>query len=169
MNKLLVILPLAALLSAWAPVATAQYQWLDQNGRRVISDRPPPPEIPDRNILRRPGAPTGTAAASAAAPAPGSNTATRPVGGAKPPETELDKKKQAAEAAEADKKRQEEQAAAKVRAENCERAMQAKREIDSGVRLARTTASGEREILNDAQRAQEAQRANALIADNCRR
>jgi hypothetical protein len=167
MNKLLVMLPLAALLSAAAPLALAQYQWIDENGRRVISDRPPPNHVPERNILRRPSGPVGGAApAPAAAP---SNTATRPVPGAQAPESELDQKKKAAEAAEAAKKKQEEQQAAKVRADNCERATQAKRDLDSGVRLARTNAQGEREVLNEAQRAQEAQRLTGLVAENCRR
>ncbi|MFX6884193.1 DUF4124 domain-containing protein, partial [Acinetobacter baumannii] len=62
--------------------AAAQWQWIDKDGRKVFSDRPPPQEIPEKNILKQPG---GTRAArpaaapvpadAAAVPAPGTSAA----------------------------------------------------------------------------------------------
>ena len=34
--------------------ATAQWQWVDKDGRKVFSDTPPPSDIPESKILRRP-------------------------------------------------------------------------------------------------------------------
>jgi hypothetical protein len=58
---------------AWA-VAQAQWQWVDKDGRKVFSDRAPPPDIPARNILRQPGSSARRhrgCCAGAAASAPG--------------------------------------------------------------------------------------------------
>jgi hypothetical protein len=77
------------------------------------------------------------------------------------------KKKQAADA-EAAKRKAEEDRVAKVKAENCSRAKQAKSSFDSGVRISRTTASGEREILDDAARAVELKQIQGIIESECR-
>ena len=53
-------------LMLFASVSYAQYVWVDANGTKQFSDRPPPPGIPAKNILKQPG---GTAARDAA-PAP---------------------------------------------------------------------------------------------------
>lgn len=49
----LLVLGSACLLGATA--VQAQWQWVDQNNKKVFSDQAPPPDIPDKNILRRPG------------------------------------------------------------------------------------------------------------------
>ena len=36
-------------------LAQAQWQWIDKDGRKVFSDRAPPSDIPDKNILKQPG------------------------------------------------------------------------------------------------------------------
>jgi hypothetical protein len=46
--------------------ASAQWQWTDKDGRKVYSDRAPTSDVPEKNILKRPG---GKATPSAAAPA----------------------------------------------------------------------------------------------------
>ena len=52
---------LTALLAALAGTlvlcssAQAQWQWRDANGRMVISDQAPPPEVPERSIIKGPG------------------------------------------------------------------------------------------------------------------
>ena len=55
-------------------VASAQWQWIDKSGRKVFSDKAPPPEV--TKILRQPGMKPGssvtveeTAAAAPASPA----------------------------------------------------------------------------------------------------
>ena len=59
-----------------ATPAEAQWRWRDASGRVTASDRPPPKEIPDKDILSRPSTPpqrraaaVPADAASAAAPA----------------------------------------------------------------------------------------------------
>ena len=42
------------------------------------------------------------------------------------------------------------------------------RTLDSGVRIARVTANGEREILDDKQRADETKRTRDIIAADCK-
>lgn len=73
-----------------------------------------------------------------------------------------------AEAAEADKRKKEETRRTPARAENCKRAKDAKATYDSGVRVARTNAQGEREFVDDAQRKAEVTRLEAIIAKDCK-
>ncbi|MDO8904513.1 DUF4124 domain-containing protein [Hydrogenophaga sp.] len=159
--------PLAAIvLLAISQVAVAQWQWVDNTGRKVFSDTPPPAGIPDKNVLQRPGARApvappaepGEEAASAAAPA-----------APKPParDEQLEARKRQAEAAEEAKKKADDARVAKLRAENCERAQRAKATMDSGVRIATTNAKGEREIMDDAARAAETRRLSDIMQRDC--
>ena len=51
MHKLLLL----AVACTWALGAAAQWQWIDKDGRKVFSDRPPPAEVPAKSILKQPG------------------------------------------------------------------------------------------------------------------
>lgn len=145
--------------------SVAQWMWRDANGKPVYSDRPPPPDVPEQRVLQRPSTaprspqPPADPAASAAP----SSQPTPPSGTDK----ELEQRRQQAEAAEAAKQKAAQQAQAKVRADNCARARQAQANLDSGMRIARTNAQGEREFLDDAARAAEARRAQDVIAREC--
>lgn len=160
----------AALLFSTA--AIAQWQWLDKDGRKVFSDRAPPASIPDKNILKRPGearvAPTlanqDSPEAAAGLPAAAASSAPKISGVDK----ELADKKKKAEQEEAAKRKAEEDKVAKTRADNCARAKQAKASFDSGVRIARVNKQGEREILDDATRADESKRIQAIIETDCK-
>jgi hypothetical protein len=77
------------------------------------------------------------------------------------------KKKQAAEA-DAAKRKAEEDRLSKAKAENCVRAKQAKLSFESGVRISRTNASGEREILDDTARAVELKQIQGVIDSDCK-
>ncbi|MBP7574416.1 MAG: DUF4124 domain-containing protein, partial [Rhodoferax sp.] len=77
------------------------------------------------------------------------------------------KKKQVADA-EAAKRKADEERVLKARIENCARAKQAKTTFDSGVRVARTNAAGEREIMDDAARSAESKRIQAIIDSDCK-
>ena len=158
------ILPVLALvLSGLLPVhGFAQWQWVDKDGRKVFSDRPPPSDIPAKNIVKQPGAkaapaaastPDTAAAAPASAPRPGASAPVLKLTGK---DKELDDKKKQAEADEADKRKQDELRVAQLKVENCMRARKAKTSLDSGIRIARTNDKGEREFLDDAGRAAEA-------------
>lgn len=169
---------LFAMTLAASLAAQAQYQWVDHSGRRVFSDQPPPADIPARNILKQPGvraapaapaapaATTATAAASQAAPTQ-AGPAVSAAASAAGQDKALEERKQKAEAAEAAKKKAEEAKLAAQRADNCKRARAAKASLDSGVRIARTNEKGEREILDDAQRAAEAKRIDEIIQADC--
>lgn len=159
-----------ALLLALSSAAMAQWQWVDGTGRKVFSDTPPPANIPDKNILKKPGAgaaPAAAAAEPAAAPAPApvANAPAAPQIPAR--DTELEAKKKQAEQAEEAKKKAEMERVAKARADSCERARKAKITMDSGVRLATTNAKGEREIMDDKARAAESQRMDNIIRSEC--
>ncbi|MFD0667377.1 DUF4124 domain-containing protein [Ramlibacter sp. MAHUQ-53] len=138
----------------------AQWQWIDGSGRRVFSDQPPPPGVPERNILRQPTprTPSVNTGAEPAAQAPAATraaSAQRPA--ASPPGAQG-----AAEARKA-----EEERIAQVRAENCTRARAAKATLDSGMRIARMNDKGEREVMDDAARAAESARVQEIIASEC--
>ena len=60
------------------------------------------------------------------------------------------------------------QKAAAIRKDNCQRAREQLATLDSGLRIARVKANGEREVLDDDQRATEARRAREAIASECR-
>ena len=151
--------------------AEAQWQWIDGSGAKVFSDTAPPPGIPDKNILKRPGARTevksSEAAAETAAGAPAAAPAPKATG--RDDQLEAKKKqaeKQAEEAAQA-KKKAETDKLAKARAENCDRAKRAKTTFDSGIRIATTNAKGEREIMDDKTRGAESKRLDEIIRSDC--
>jgi len=151
--------------------ALAQWQWLDKDGHKVFSDRAPPPSIPDKNILKRPGgmkaaaSPVNPDGTDLAIPAAQAASAAPKVSGV---DKDLADKKKKADQEEAAKRKAEEDKQAKTRADNCARAKQAKASYDSGVRLARLNPQGEREILDDATRSAESQRVQAIIESDCK-
>lgn len=159
-------------LTALSAGAYAQWQWVDKDGRKVFSDRAPPPGVPDKNILRRPGQPkivlnpVDAETADTGATASTSSAASTPkISGV---DKDLAEKKKKAEQQEAAKRKAEEDRVAKAKADNCARAKQAKAGLDSGVRLARTNQQGEREVLDDAARAAESQRIQAIMDTDCK-
>ena len=153
--------------------AAAQWKWRDASGQITASDRPPPKDIPEKDILSRPtttpvrrfvpppaeaaSAPAGTAANAAGnAPARGSL------------EGEVDARRRAAEQEAVAKARAEEQKAAQQRAENCRRARSHLAALESGQRMARVNEKGEREVLDDKGRVEEMRSAREVISSDCR-
>ena len=171
MNSLFRLICLVV-LTALSSGVYAQWQWLDKDGRKVFSDRAPPPGVPDKNVLRRPGQHNATLnpvdaeapESGAAASAPSAANAPKISGVDK----DLAEKKKKAEQAEAAKRKAEEDKVAKAKADNCARAKQAKAGLDSGVRISRTNQQGEREVLDDAARAAEAQRIQGIVDSDCK-
>jgi hypothetical protein len=154
--------------------ATAQWQWVDSQGRKIFSDRPPPPEISDKMIIKRPPGKEAVTTPPEGTPQEGETAPATPV--AKPAKADtgsgvdksLEARKKQAEQAEAAKRKEEETRLAKVRAENCASAKQAKATYDSGVRVSRTNAAGEREYLDDAARAKEINRIQGVLDTDCK-
>lgn len=174
--KLLRSLLLTALACTAPAMAMAQWQWIDGAGRKVFSDQPPPPEVPPRNILRQPGGARPSAplvVTPVDAPSPAAAAAPAPARAASGPavarqDKELEARRKQMEAAEAEKRKAEEERIAKLRADNCVRVQQAKRTLDSGVRVARMNDKGEHEVMDDTARAAETQRLQGLIASECK-
>jgi len=166
-NMLALVVGMACLAPLTAP---AQWQWIDGNGRKVFSDRAPPADTPEKNILKQPGgrplaaAPASPPVTASAVAQPGSKDVPKLSGKDK----ELEAKKKQAEAAEADKKKNEEVKLTATRAENCARAQQSKAAMDSGQRIARMNEKGEREFMDDAARSAETQRLQGIIETDCR-
>lgn len=151
--------------------ALAQWQWIDANGRKIFSDKAPPPSVPENQILRggdgRPYVPAVKAQPAApAAPtygfreykpepsvSPKPQTSVEQKQATKSPkELEQEKKakaEQAAKEAEAKRKEQERKQA------NCKVIRGNRAALDSGRRLASFNEKGERTIMSDAERANE--------------
>lgn len=174
---------LLAVACTWAMGAAAQWQWIDKDGRKVFSDRPPPQDILEKNILKQPGGgrpaniprvtapadaeatPNGVAAPTAAASAATPKLAASAPGAGK--DKELEEKKAQAEAAEAAKKKAENEKVAKAKAENCTRAKAAKAAFDAGKPITQANAQGERIFLDGPARAAEAKRVDSIVASDC--
>ena len=161
----------------------AQWQWLDNDGRRMFSDRPPPSDVPDKSILKRPGRPAlspqaatpqaaalqiGTPAQTVAANSSANAITTGNIPKLPSGEGELEKKKKAAEAQESAKRKAEEEKFAVARAENCSRAQADKLTLDSGVRITRTNDKGEREVFDEKIRAEESARLQGVMNSDCK-
>lgn len=158
--------------------ASAQWQWTDKDGRKVYSDRAPPADVIEKNILKRPGdrvitagitttpnpAAVGALVIAPAASAPQGAASGIKLSGV---DKELAERKKKAEDAEAARRKADEEKVVKAKIENCARAKQAKASFDSGVRIGRTNDKGEREVLDDTARAAEVKRIQSVITSDC--
>lgn len=166
---------LVAFACAWSAGAMAQWQWINKDGRKVFSDRPPPLEIPEKDILRQPNqriTPVAPVAAdtqsSPSSPTPKPAAASSAKGTDKVLEERKAKAEAEAEAAKAAKDKAAQQKLAADRAENCTRAKQAKASLDSGQLMKHTNAKGEQVFMDDASRAVERKRAQSVIDSACK-
>lgn len=153
--------------------ASAQWQWVDNSGKKVFSDQPPPTDIPEKNILRRAGPSPSARAPTPASPAPEGTADTAATPKPAPPkpmgvDKELEEKTRKAEAEQKAKEAAEAAKIAKAKVESCARAREGKATIDSGIRLAKVNAKGEREIMDDAARAAEQKRVQSVIDSDCK-
>ena len=169
---------LVSLACVWSAGALAQWQWIDKDGRKVFSDRPPPLTIAEKDILRQPhqrvlpakpsladgDTQPGTAPAAATAATAAKPTMKATVRGV---DKELEERKAKAEAEQDAKNQAEEKKTVAARAENCTRAKQAKATLDSGQLMKRTNAKGEQVFMDDAARAAERKRAQSIIDSDC--
>jgi len=166
------ILVLVAAFAVLPATATAQWQWIDRQGKKVFSDQAPPPDIPDRNILQRSGSPAPRTPIDPPAAASGQDATSARTTPATPPkpsgvDRDLEEKTRRAEADEKARQAAESERVARAKAENCARARQGKATYDSGIRVARLNAQGEREVLDDNARAAENQRLQGVIDNDC--
>ena len=151
MPKILVFL----MLSVLAGASHAQIKCWNEGSRRVCGDAPPP------------GAKVTTVAVPAApAPAAADPKAAKR-GPLTPAEKEQDYRKRQAESKKEAEKLAVAQKDAESRRENCERAREALRTYESGGRIARTDAKGERYFLDDNQVAAETAKARQNVKETC--
>lgn len=168
-----VTLVLALTSGSFAVNAFAQWQWVEKDGRKVFSDRSPPAEIQEKDILKRPPGAVRTSVVTDATAAAAGKPASAPMLKASAPklsgkDAELEAKKKKAEDDELAKKKIEEEKNAKAKAENCERAKSGLATLQSGMRMASVNAKGEREIYDDNMRAAETKRAQDTINSSCK-
>ncbi|MEO8279070.1 MAG: DUF4124 domain-containing protein [Ideonella sp.] len=171
MNRLAATaLAILAGLTLATPATASQWKWRD-GARIVYSDRPPPANIPERAILERPtgmargAVPPSPSGPSLVDPTP-ARVAAAPASASTEPALEAKMRKEAAE--KAAKEKADEAKLASVRADNCLRAKGQLKLLDDGVRIARTNQKGEREILDDKQRAEEQARVSKIVASDCK-
>lgn len=156
---------LAVLSIGLHSTAFAQWKWRDGKGHVQYSDIPPPGSVAEQDILQRP------AGAARRAPMQGTAVATPASAAASGPklvDSELEAKRRKTEQDEAAKRKAEEEKVAAARAENCTRAKSQLKTLEDGIRMARTNANGEREILDDKGRAEETRRTRDIIASDCK-
>ncbi len=151
------------LLLALAP-AQAQYVWKDSKGQMHASDQPPPRDVADKDVIRRPSAARPTALPAA----PASAAAARLPAASAPVDPELAQRRARAELDAKAKADAEAQRVASQRAENCQRARSHLATLEAGTRLVRVNAQGERTVVDDVVRNREAAEARAVVASDCR-
>lgn len=135
-----------ALLAA-AALAQAQYAWIDDKGLKQYSDRPPEPALPAARILKAPGlAPRQeTDAGEQARQPPGAAPTTA--------EREAAFRKRKAEQAALARTADDEARRRAERDSNCARQRQHLQLLESGIRIGTVNQQGERDFINDAERA----------------
>ena len=166
-SVLMLTLMLMLMVALAAPAAHAQWKWRDKTGQINASDRPPPLDVPAKDILVRPAPEirrvfpeTAVPAASAAS---GATAATRAPAG----DAQLEARRRAAEQEQASKAKVEEERVKAQRADNCRRARGHLAALEGGQRIARVNEKGEREVLDDRGRAEEVRQARGVIASDC--
>ena len=144
------LLLLVALCLGLASPAGAQiYKWKDASGKTVISDKPPPGQLP---VPKQ----DDSVPAAQAEPAQPSLA-----------DRELEFRKRQKEARENAEKAEKEAAAAAEKEENCSNARRQLQMLESGERIALRNDKGERYFMDDAQRAREAEKTRQYLDTRC--
>ncbi len=154
---------LAALATAVALPAAAQWKWKDKAGQMQYSDLPPPTGTPEADILQRPAPVAPRPVAQAA-----SGAASAPLLVPRSGDPELEARRKKAEQDDAARKKVDDERVAVAKLDNCARARVQLKSIDDGQRMSRINSKGEREFLDEKGRAEEAQRARSVIAADCK-
>jgi len=168
--------------------AQAQWAWRDGSGAITYSDSPPPPDVRPDAIVRQPttinpadlptsGRASGPSAAYDGSGTPPPDSAATPARDearrAPSPapksvaEQEADFRKRQAAREKEQQKAQADEAQAAQRAAACTQARTYLQMLQDGTRLMRPDAEGNRNFLDDDQRAAESQKAQDAVAKNC--
>ena len=141
-------LAIAAFLVTTATSAQI-YQWKDESGKTVISDKPP---AGSASTVKKVGS-----APSSSNPSAQKSTTDR----------DMEMRKRQQETQENLEKTAKDQAAAAGKAKNCESARRYLQTLESGERIALRDDKGERYFMEDTQREQETASTRQLIESNC--
>ena len=146
-----IILALSLFFAAAA--SAQQYKWVDQDGKVRYGDTPPP-GVKAQRLKPPPGA----------SPAPAAKKGEK---GEKPLTPEEAFRKRQEDAQKAQQKQAQSNQESQAKREECARAQESLRTLESGQRIVRTDAQGERYYLEDAQIAQETARARQAVQQSC--
>jgi len=141
-----------SLLLAVSAAGAQQYKWVDANGKVQYGDVPPP------GVKATPLKPPPPAPGSAAVE--GKKDAKKLT-----PEQAFQKRQKEEQERQAKAEKEKSQAASK--AANCESARANLRTLESGQRVSSTNAAGERVFMDDAQIAQQLERARKSVSEWC--
>ncbi|MEO8718646.1 MAG: DUF4124 domain-containing protein [Burkholderiales bacterium] len=161
MNRIVIL----ALMLAFASAASAQmYRWVDKDGRVHYTTTPPPPGVTSRTLQAPSASPPAAAPDDAAKDAAGKEERKGPL---TPAEQEQEFRKRQIEAQKAREKETTAARDTEIKQQNCARARDAQATFESGQRIGRTSAQGERYYLDDEARAREADAARQAVRDWC--
>ncbi|MGH8686820.1 MAG: DUF4124 domain-containing protein [Burkholderiales bacterium] len=154
------------MLALAAPASAQLYKWVDKDGRTRYTDQPPPAGVASKTFgaPAQPAAPAADAAADAAAD---SAAKAAPAAELTPVQQEQAFRKRQLEEKQAEEKAEAAHKDAAIKQANCERARSALATYDSGQRVTRTGADGERYYIDDETRAKEASAAVQAVKDWC--
>lgn len=164
LKQVLSVLCLGLGLVVYTSTASAQiYTWTDSKGVKHASDQPPP-DVDVKTTVKGGGRIVPEAPASGSAPV-------APVAASGPKtikERELEFRQRQAAQNEASAKAQKEAQMKAERDAYCQALRSNLTMYESGGRVTRSNAKGEKEFLTDAQLAQEAEKARGQIARDCK-
>jgi len=140
-------------------VAAQTYRWVDKDGKVRYGDTPPP-GVSARQLSGPPAPPAPAAAPEAA-------TKGAKKGPSTPADLDRDFRRRQAEAQKASDKAAREARDAETKRDNCARARETLAGLESGQRIVRTGADGERYYLDDAQREAEIRQARESVNSWC--
>lgn len=159
-----------ALCVGMATASAQSYKWVDKDGKVHYGDSPPP----GSKVTALKGQPAAPAPPPAAAAKDGAKDAGKTAGkdAKKGPLTPIEQeqafRKRKLEEEEARKKEADALAADAGKKQNCERAQQTVRQLESGQRIARTDPKGEIYYVDDEQRVKELAAARSSAAEWCK-
>ncbi len=155
---LAVIVAVAAIAAGTLSPAHAQWVWKDESNHTVVSDQPPPNNIPLKNIIKTPRGSSLTRKPIESDTDSAGSDAKKDSEPQTLAEKDMDYKKRQKEAAEASQKQADEANKAKAQQDRCKTLRSNLAGLESGIRIARTNEKGEREYLDDSQRQSEIQK-----------
>lgn len=151
---------------SWAVMAAPPWIWIDEAGRRVFSDLPPPASVPDHRIVRQPVAPPQAPAIASPGPSGTAQEAPAVEGANSAPNSPVTPGTTVTVENE-QQRRAVEQRNAEIRADNCRRAQESLAMLQRPGPLATVNERGQQVIMTDSVRRAETARAQTIIRENC--